>query len=162
MKPSDCLLETGSHENTCRTRRPTVLCVDDDPDVTSAIQLILSNYDVEVIRDVYGQQGVWDAIRRKPDLIITDLAMPHRTGEELMECLKRNQETAAIPVIVLTGQRGEHVAGHVMRLGASHCLRKPVHYLDLLRAVADHIPLYELNWASVGAGGVVSSRRRED
>ncbi|WP_197993003.1 two-component system response regulator [Gimesia aquarii] len=134
--------------------RSTILCVDDDPDITHAIKTILSNYDVDVICDCCGRLGTWDVYQKSPDLIITDLRMPDGDGQLLLEEVKCNTHTASIPVIVLTGQRDSHLPGQLKNLGASSFLHKPVHYQTLLEEIKRFISLPELNWASANKNGV--------
>ncbi|MGE0378916.1 MAG: two-component system response regulator, partial [Planctomycetaceae bacterium] len=74
--------------------RPTILCVDDDPEVTRSIEMVLSNYDVNVVRDCCGRLGVWDVFQTNPDVVITDLRMPDGDGQLLLEQVKSNTRTA--------------------------------------------------------------------
>lgn len=134
--------------------RRRILCVDDDPEITRIIELILSNYDVDVIRDCCGQQGIWDAIQAKPDLIITDLQMQHGDGEDLLACVRGNAQTSHIPIIVLTGRRGSHVAGRMRRLGAAGFLTKPFAHHELLAVIRGLIELPEHRWARVDDRGL--------
>ena len=135
-----------------RTAPPTVLCIDDDPEISRVIQLRLSNFEVQVERAFFGMQGQWLAVTEKPDVIITDLRMPQGEGEDVLECLKRNTDTAHIPVIVLTGQPGEHLPGRLRSLGAAGFLRKPLHFDDLLAELSRHIKLRELDFTAEQAG----------
>jgi DNA-binding response OmpR family regulator len=122
---------------------PKVLCIDDDPDISRAIQLRLGNFEVEVKRAFFGTHGLWLAVTEKPDVIITDLRMPQGAGEYLLECLKRNAETADIPVIVLTGKHDENLPGQIYRLGAAKFLKKPLAFDELVQELRRHIELRE-------------------
>ncbi|MBX3437617.1 MAG: response regulator [Planctomycetaceae bacterium] len=131
--------------------RPTILCVDDDPEITRSIELILSNYDVQVVRDCCGRLGIWDVYQNTPDVIITDLRMPEGSGQHFLEQVKCNTRTAHIPVIVLTGQIDPQLPGRMRNLGAASFLRKPVHFQRLLAEIGRFIPLREVNWSREGA-----------
>ena len=120
---------------------PTLLCVDDDPGVIAAIEMRLRPYAVSVLSSYTGMQGYWQAVERRPDLIITDLRMPQGDGAHFLECLKQNQKTADIPVMVLSGLRSDDLAGRMRHLGAENLLQKPISGNDLLAAIAKHIPL---------------------
>ena len=124
-------------------RTPIILCIDDDPDITRTIELRLSSYEVEVMCNFTGMQGFWQAVQHKPDLIITDLLMPQGDGEHLIECLKRNQETYAIPVIVISGQKGHKVESQMRRMGADSFFHKPISYEVLLDEINQYIQLRE-------------------
>lgn len=121
----------------CRT--PTVLCIDDDPQVSEVIQDRLDAYEVKLLRAFFGAQGIWMAVTQKPDVIICDLRMPQGDGSTVIECLKRNRQTAAIPIIVLTALREPGLPRHLERIGASSYLTKPIHFNDLLGELQRHI-----------------------
>jgi CheY-like chemotaxis protein len=70
-----------------------------------------------------------------------DLAMPNGNGRHILESLKRNQQTADIPVIVLTGMRDERLPQKLFDLGAAQYLRKPIHFDDLIHEISRFIPL---------------------
>jgi len=121
----------------CRT--PTVLCIDDDPQVAEVIQDWLDAYEVRLLRAFFGTQGIWMAATQKPDVIICDLRMPQGDGATVIECLKRNAQTAAIPIIVLTALHEPGLQRHIERIGASSYLTKPIHFNDLLRELERYI-----------------------
>lgn len=106
--------------------RPKVLCIDDDPAICTAVESHLSQYDVEVHTAYLGKQGIWSAVTESPDVIITDLRMPHGNGQYVIECLKGRADTSQIPVIVLTGQRDPKIKHWTMSLGVDHFLQKPL------------------------------------
>lgn len=134
--------------------RPTILCVDDDPEITHSLKVLFSNYDVNVICDSCGRLGIWDVFQKKPDVIITDLRMADGDGQRLLSEVKRNTQTAHTPVIVFTGQRDTQLAGRMRSLGAASYLKKPIHWQTLLTEVRRFISLPELDWATADANGV--------
>ena len=121
----------------CRT--PTVLCIDDDPHVSEVIQDWLAAYEVKLLRAFFGTQGIWMAVTQKPDVIITDLRMPQGDGATVIEWLKRNVQTAAIPIIVLTALHEPGLQRELESIGASRYLTKPIHFNDLLGELQRHI-----------------------
>ncbi len=151
MKNSHC---ASDHHQSKDHSRPTVLCVDDDSDITRSIEIILSNFDVNVVRDCCGQLGVWDVYQKNPDVIITDLKMAEGDGWHLLEQVKSNTQTAHIPVIVLTGQRDPQLPGRMKHLGAAGFLHKPVHYQTLLAEIRRFISLRDLDWDKADAHNV--------
>ena len=106
------------------SRTPRILCVDDDPGIQTAIELRMRQYDVEIERAFYGMQGIVEAVETHPDLILMDLAMPNGDGQYLLECVKRNSETASIPVIVLTGRESPDAEIAAAGLHVSAYLKK--------------------------------------
>ena len=122
-------------------RTPTVLCIDDDPHVSEVMQDRLDAYDVKLLKAFFGTQGIWMAVTEKPDVIICDLRMPQGDGATVIKCLKRNVQTAAIPVIVLTALQERGLQRHLERIGASRYLTKPIRFNDLLGELHRHIEI---------------------
>ena len=122
-------------------RMPTVLCIDDDPRVSEVIEDWLAAYEVKLLKAFFGTQGIWMAVRHKPDVILTDLRMPQGDGVTVIECLKRNRQTAAIPVIVLTARHEPELQRELEGIGASSYLTKPIHFNYLLGELQRHIEI---------------------
>jgi CheY-like chemotaxis protein len=123
----------------CRTR--SVLCIDDDPHVSEVIQDWLDAFEVKLLKAFFGTQGIWMAVMQKPDVIITDLRMPQGDGTTVIECLRRNVQTAAIPIIVLTARHEPGLQRELETIGASRYLTKPIHFNDLLRELHRYIEI---------------------
>ena len=82
--------------------RAKILVVDDEPDLRSALGIRLRAADFEPIAAENGTEGLKKALQEKPDLILLDVIMPGLTGYEVVEKLKQDKRTRAIPVILLT------------------------------------------------------------
>jgi len=115
----------------------TILVVDDDESMRDLLRLHLSaaGYDVQVAEDAIA--AGYMVLKRPPDLIISDINMPHLDGFEFIEALKRDKTVPNIPVIFLTSveegdQRGKS-------LGAVGYITKPVRADRLLALVAQHV-----------------------
>jgi DNA-binding response OmpR family regulator len=121
------------------TPTPVVLCIDDDPQVVEVIQDYLDRYEVRLLPAHFGAQGIWLAMVHRPDVIITDLRMPQGDGTTVIETLRRNAKTAAIPIVVLTGRTDPGIDGRVRHLGVESCLHKPLHVHDLLAELRRYI-----------------------
>ena len=80
-----------------------ILCVDDEPDALTILRLFLCAHGFEVTV----ASGVADALRlienRRPDLVITDYAMPGMNGLDLCRALRGPVETHDIPIILHSG-----------------------------------------------------------
>ena len=115
----------------------TILVVDDDEGMRDLLRLHLSaaGYDVQVAEDAIA--AGYMVLRRPPDLIISDVNMPHLDGFEFIQALKADKTLPEIPVIFLTSveegdQRGKN-------LGAVGYITKPVRADRLLSLVAQHV-----------------------
>jgi DNA-binding NarL/FixJ family response regulator len=115
-------------------RRPTILLADDHTIVTDGLATILADAGFDVIGAVRDGELLVDAARRlRPDVIITDLAMPRLSGLDVLARLER--ERLASKVIVLTMHRDAEVAADAMRGGASGLLLKEAAGDELVAAV---------------------------
>ncbi len=123
--------------------RSTVLCIDDDPDISHALSIRLGNYNVQVLRAFHGMHGFWLAMTEVPDLIITDIRMPQGEGDYVVECLRNNASTCHIPVVVLTGRNEPGLERRMRNLGVIDFLIKPVDFDDLRERLEDFVDLQE-------------------
>ncbi len=116
----------------------TILIVDDDESIRELLRMHLSNagYSVNVAED--GITAGYLVLRSPPDLIISDVNMPHMDGFEFIAALKSDKSLPNIPVIFLTSmEEGDHRG---KELGAVGYLTKPVRSDRLLSLVAQHVP----------------------
>ena len=124
--------------------RPTVLLVEDDPDLTrfADIALRLSGYRAVTAGD--GAAAVRTALQVRPDVVVLDLRLPCLDGWQVLEALQHEPELAAVPVVVLTASadprdreraRTAHVADFVLKpLTADRLLEVVEHALAAPRA----------------------------
>ncbi|HZQ75413.1 MAG TPA: response regulator [Burkholderiales bacterium] len=115
-----------------------ILIVDDDESIRQLLRLHLTSagYDVTVAEDAIA--GGYAVLRGAPDLIITDVNMPHMDGFQFVKALRSDKTLPAIPVIFLTSvEEGDHRS---KELGAVGYLTKPVRADRLLTLVAQHVP----------------------
>jgi CheY-like chemotaxis protein len=68
-------------------------------------------------------------------LILLDLRLPDMSGEQVLQRLKDSPLTAAIPVVVISGDSGEKLVNQLLGLGASAFLGKPFDMRGLLAVV---------------------------
>ena len=109
-------------------RAPLILVVDDSPDSLELISTELIKY-FEVHVATNGERCLELAGRvRGPDLILLDVVMPGMDGYEVCRRLKANPETAAIPVLFLSGRTAADDERIGLEIGAEDYLAKPVHY----------------------------------
>ncbi|HEX6320103.1 MAG TPA: response regulator [Burkholderiales bacterium] len=116
----------------------TILVVDDDANSRELLRLHLSaaGYAVHVAEDAISAGYL--VLRSPPDLIITDVHMPHMDGFEFIAALKADKTLPQIPVIFLTTmEEGDHRG---KELGAVGYLTKPARSDRLLALVAQHVP----------------------
>ncbi|MBI3328460.1 MAG: response regulator [Nitrospinae bacterium] len=102
----------------------TILAIDDDPMAVELVEVILSGEGFQVLKASGGEEGLAVARREIPALIILDLLMPEVDGFAVLERLRADPATAAIPVVILTSksltlEEKERLSG-----GIAHLARK--------------------------------------
>lgn len=121
-----------------------ILIIDDDPDITEAMTVVLENrgYDVRNARD--SSEGMEQLKQARPDLIILDVMMrTSQEGFELSRELKNNAQYKDIPILMLTGVKEKtgldfkSEAGDQAWLPVEEFLDKPVKPKVLLEKVED-------------------------
>jgi len=108
--------ETGSE------RKPTILIVDDEPDLLDVLEAYLRDDGFNTVRAEDGRAAVDSAFREKPDLILLDLNLPTMSG---LDAFREIRTKSNVPVIMLTsrGQEIDRVVG--LELGADDYIGKP-------------------------------------
>ncbi len=127
---------------------PTILCIDDDPQISESITIRLRDYEVNVICGYFGMHGFHEAMTHKPDLIISDMKMPQGEGNVVVNCVRNNADTSHIPIIILTGQKDRPLEGQLRRQGVQDYLVKPVDFNELKTTIAKYVPLNERELAN--------------
>ncbi|HEY1464076.1 MAG TPA: HD domain-containing phosphohydrolase, partial [Terriglobales bacterium] len=124
-------------------RRPRVLMVDDNEDTAMLMQELLSQRGYEVITAANAAQAEAEISRRAPDLILSDVVMPGKSGYEFCRELKDNPATRLIPFVLITGlsDREDKVRG--IEAGADDFLNKPIFPEELFARVKSLIKLKE-------------------
>src|SRR5690606_29630950 len=98
-----------------------------------------------------GRIGVETARRKRPDLVICDVMMPELDGHGVVQTLRAEADTAAVPFIFLTARSDKGDVRIGMNFGADDYLIKPVVREDLLAAVETRLARAEAIEARVQA-----------
>ena len=111
-----------------------VLLAEDNDDHALLIQMALeraSRIPVEVHRARNGDEAIIMVEDIVPDLILLDLKMPGRTGHEVLEAIKGDDEFRRIPVAVLTSSDRDEDVAQSYGLGGNHFITKPENPAEL-------------------------------
>jgi signal transduction histidine kinase len=120
--------------------RASILVVDDNADLRLYVSRLLSPaYDVMTAND--GVEALQATRTRKPDIVLSDVMMPRLDGLSLLRELRRNPETAFVPVILLSARAGEESAIEGLDSGADDYLMKPFSARELVARVRTHVAL---------------------
>ena len=111
-----------------------VLVVDDDADIRGFLEQALSYHGYSVRTAANGQGALAQIEAEQPDLILLDLKMPGVDGYEVIRTLKAEQDTRAIPVVVITASPVDKARDkvRVLGMGATQYLTKPFSIKSLI------------------------------
>ena len=87
-----------------------ILVVDDEEDIIIFLETFLQNEGYETKTAMNGVEAYEAVKKEKPDLITLDLQMPKNTGTDFFRNIRRHKEYRDIPVIVISGLPGRHLA----------------------------------------------------
>ena len=115
--------------------KPTILVIDDEPDAVELIEFNLKAAGCEVITASDGAEALKKARRVLPQLILLDVMLPEVDGLEVCKILRRDSNTAAIPIIMLTAKAAEIDRVLGLELGADDYITKPFSPRELVARI---------------------------
>jgi signal transduction histidine kinase len=122
---------------------PLVLVVEDNADMNHFVASALGRtYRVATAFD--GREGLGKALTLRPDLIVSDVMMPHLSGDRMVEELRRDPAMNDVPIVMLTAKADDELRVKLLREGVQDYINKPFSTEELLARV----------------GGLVAGRQR--
>ena len=112
-----------------------ILVVDDEDDILRFLELVLQERGYDVVTASEGQEALTRAQIDKPDLVLLDIMMPQMDGWEVLKLLRIDEETARIPVAMLSAriEAKDRVQG--LQEGAVDYICKPFSLLELFEKI---------------------------
>jgi two-component system cell cycle response regulator DivK len=117
-----------------------ILIVEDNPDQLHILGEMLRAGGYQVASSMGAEPGLRKAKSLKPDLILTDLAMPYVSGVQLIDQLRNDPETKHIPIVAVTAFVWDRIAQAAGNAGADGFIAKPYTRARLLEEVRKHLP----------------------
>ena len=112
-----------------------ILIVDDEEDIITFLDTFLKSEGFETKTAMNGVEAYKAIKNEKPDLITLDLQMPKNTGTDFFRKIRHHKEYRDIPVIVISGLPGRHLAvPHPVAV-----FDKPIDRAELLQAIKKEI-----------------------
>lgn len=115
--------------------RRTVLVADDDPMTRQVLSTVLDLEEFEVVVAEDGDQILEVLSERTPDAVVLDQMMPGRSGLEVIAALREEEETADLPVVLLTAAQAGSLPADPVAEGAQAHLEKPFSPLHLIEVL---------------------------
>jgi DNA-binding response OmpR family regulator len=113
----------------------TVLVVEDDPVILRLLEVNFEMEGFEVVVAHDGQEGIDLAKQVAPDIVVSDIMMPVKSGLELVQTLRADPATAHIPILLLTAKAQAADVQIGLEAGADDYITKPFEPVDLVERV---------------------------
>ncbi len=119
------------------TRKQRILIIEDDASIRKTLSFRLSKLGFDVSQSADGFQGLDDAKHILPDLIVLDLRLPGRSGEEICKAIREDEDKnfASTPILMLTGKATDVDRVIGMVIGANAYVPKPFRLPKLMREI---------------------------
>lgn len=112
-----------------------VLIADDEPNIVISLEFLMKRegHEVSIARD--GQQALELIRSLQPDLVLLDVMMPSKSGLEVLQAVRADEEIAATKILLLTAKGRETDVAKGMALGADAYMTKPFSTRELAARV---------------------------
>jgi two-component system KDP operon response regulator KdpE len=111
---------------------PTILVVEDDPQIRKLLRISLESHAMRIIETKSAAEGLISAATEPPDAVILDLGLPDQDG---LQVIKRLREWSRVPIIVLSARGHESDKVISLDAGADDYLTKPFSVGELLARI---------------------------
>jgi CheY-like chemotaxis protein len=109
---------------------PIILSIEDDDVFADIVRSALVREGFEVVRAIDGEEGLKKALEEKPDAILLDIGLPKIDGFKVLEKLQSDDQTSAIPVVMLSRLSSKEDVDQCFALGCREYLIKTQHSPD--------------------------------
>ncbi|WP_298836839.1 response regulator transcription factor [uncultured Roseobacter sp.] len=114
-----------------------VLLVEDETNIIEAIRFLLSREGWQVDTHSNGTDAAEVIRNMKPDIVILDVMLPGKSGFDILEELRAHEQTADLPVLMLTARGQSRDREMAEKAGVSRFMTKPFSNTEVLNAVRD-------------------------
>ncbi len=123
------------------TEKPLILVVDDEAMARTMASKLLEKAGYSTVAVESGDECLKFVSTQKPDAILLDMLMPGMSGLEVLEKLRSDISSRAIPVLLVTAKGQADIVRQAAALGVSDFIVKPFHSLDLIARVKKKVAL---------------------
>ncbi len=113
-----------------------ILIIEDNKHIRESLSTLLEIEGFQVLSSENGLNGIEQAVKHLPDLVISDINLPKLNGHEVLFLLRRNMFTINIPFIFLTANCDPDVRDLSLKMGANGYVIKPLGIRSLLEMIS--------------------------
>lgn len=140
--------------------KPLILIVDDNPtNIDLLLATLQDSYRFGVCKE--GESALQYVEKIKPNLILLDIMMPGIDGFEVCARLKKDPETALIPIIFITAMQDTESKTRGLELGAVDYITKPFHTSEVLARVQTHVQLDQMKKQLIDQNIILEEKVKE-
>jgi signal transduction histidine kinase/ligand-binding sensor domain-containing protein/CheY-like chemotaxis protein len=121
---------------------PSILIVEDNEDFRFYLKDNLRGL-YKIIEAADGKEGWKKVLAEQPQLVVSDISMPHMDGIQLCRKIRTDERTRQIPVILLTAMSGETIELEGLQTGATDYISKPFNFEVLLSKIRNVVEFNE-------------------
>lgn len=114
-----------------------VLLIEDDPSSVRLVSYTLEQEGYEVLTATNGLEGLKKVREEAPDLLVLDVMLPGLDGFEVCRRLRADEQTAGLPVLMLSAKAQEIDKTTGLKMGADDYLAKPADPSEIVARVAN-------------------------
>ncbi len=123
------------HTPDMQKRKRRALVVDDAPDITEMIAMLLRHAGYDVVPVFSAMEALNAARIEQFDVVVSDIGMPEMNGYELAESLRALPDYESVPLIAVTGFSLHDDRNQALNAGFNHFLAKPINPMTLIELV---------------------------
>ena len=116
-----------------------VLTIENDENFRHTITKCVAQNGFEAMSAAHGAEGLAKALQTPPDLILCNLVLPGMDGVEVLAHLRKHEQLASVPVILINRQSEPSRVRQGMNLGADDCLSAPLDLAELIKTIKAHL-----------------------
>lgn len=119
--------------------KKTVLLVDDSATNNLLLQVAFEQNDFAVEVAYSGKDALKILNKKHIDAVLLDLMMPGMSGFDVLEAIRANENTAKIPVIIVSADSEEADADKSLEMGADYFFEKPLKLNEIVEKVKSYV-----------------------
>jgi two-component system, OmpR family, alkaline phosphatase synthesis response regulator PhoP len=114
---------------------PTILIVEDDPVIVISLEFLMAQNGYDVFVSHSGEDALEKLKTLKPQVILMDVMLPHRTGFEVCQKIRSDDQHQDVKIILLSARGRETDINKGLSLGADAYITKPFSTRNLLETI---------------------------
>lgn len=113
----------------------TALVIEDNENNMELITFLLETHGYKTLRAENGKDGIRAALNDAPDFVLLDIQLPDMDGSEVLQAIRANRQSEALPVIAVTSYAMSGDRERLLAQGCTGYLEKPIDPITIIASV---------------------------